>query len=201
MEFPKTLTKDATYQCGHTLHRTETVHTYDEEECFVCWMYGNELCPDCKEQNARKYREVYAAIENPQHDGYTILFKRRMPIWSGSVLFEERLENRDKDENGAGHRTTKFLVEYATNHHGHKPVGLYKGENFVPFIGYTVEYMQFLLRHDREAVQAEDNLRNATVNDWKKSLAVGDGSVVPPGVKDVSDSDVLYTRASYDWGV
>src|SRR5664279_966662 len=107
MKFPMTLEKDATHLCGHTRHLVKTVTNEDEEECFICWMYDEELCPDCKEQNARKYHEVYTAIENPRFHFYTILFKRRMPIWDGSMLFEERLENEDKDVNGAGYRTTK----------------------------------------------------------------------------------------------
>ncbi len=171
MDYPKTYEIDATYQCGHKPHLTKTLYNDDEEVDFVCEIYNYKvnLCPDCKEQNALKYREVYAAIENPAYNLYTILFKRQRPIWNGSMLFEERLENREKVENDSGYRTTRFLVEYDVNHHGHKPVGLYRGDHFVPFYGYTVEYMQFLLCHDREAVQAEKDLRDAkcpTAVEW-----------------------------------
>ncbi len=169
MDYPKTLQIDAKYQCGHTLHLTKTVHNDDEEECFICWTHDCELCHACKEQIVLKYREIYAAIENRCYDGYTILFKCRMPIWNGSIVFEERLENEGGGLHRAGYRTTRFLVEYNINHHEHKPVGLYKEDHFVPFDGYTVEYMQFLLRHDREAVQAEKDLRDAecpTVAEW-----------------------------------
>jgi hypothetical protein len=161
MEYPKTLMKCATYQCGHTLRLTKTVHTEEEEECFVCWMYDCELCPDCKEQNARKYREVYAAIENPCYHLYTIVFKRPWPHGSGTMLFTEWVCKDDELD------TTRFLVECDINHHGHMPVGLYDGNYFVPFSGYSAEYMQFLLRHDREAVQAEKDLQNTRVShDW-----------------------------------
>lgn len=65
MKFPMTLEKDATYLCRHTLHLTKTVHNDEEEECFVCWAHDCEICPDCKERNAHRYRDVYEAIENP----------------------------------------------------------------------------------------------------------------------------------------
>jgi len=202
MKYPKKPEENAAYQCGHTLHLTKTAHNCDEEECFVCWMYNCELCPDCKEENARKYREVYAAIENPGYNYYSILFKRQMPIWNGSMLFEEMLENYDKDADGDGYRTTKFLVEYDINHHGDKPVGLYSEDHFVPFGGYTPEYMQFLLRHDREAVQAEKDLRDATVDNWKKYPTVWDGCVIPPGMKGELDDQTLYTKVNIDaWGL
>jgi hypothetical protein len=159
MEFSKTLEIDATYQCGHTLHLTKTVHNDDEEECFVCWTYDCELCPDCKEQNKLRYREVYDTIENPSYDLYTILFKRRSG-WTGSMVFEETLLNKSDCL-----RSTQFLVEHHINGGNFLPVGIYRRDHFVPFSGYTAEYMQFLLRHDREAVQAENDLRNATVDE------------------------------------
>lgn len=207
MEYPTIQTKDAYYQCGHKQHLTKTLHNHDDEVDFVCEVsnYKVNLCPDCKEHNAFKYREVYAAIANPCYDLYSILFKRRWPLWNGSMLFRERVFNNLKDEDGDGYRTTKFLVEYDINHHEYTPVGLYKGDRFVPFCGYTVEYMQFLLRHDREAVQAEKDLRDATVDDWKKCLTVADGPVISPGMKGESDSDELYTRISLrpdgEWGL
>ena len=168
MGYPKTLEKDATYQCSHTLHLTKTVHNEDEEECFVCWMYDHELCPECRAANAIRYREVYETIENPRHNGYVILFKRFSPVWTGSMLFEEKLWN-----DCGNLRTTRLLVENDINGGELVPVGLYRRlelletADYIPFDGYTVEYMKFLLRHDREAIQAERDLleanRKATV--------------------------------------
>jgi len=194
MEYPRTLTIDAASQCGHKrLHLTKTLHNEDEQVDFICEIYNYkaDLCPDCKEQNARKYREVYVAIENPCYHLYTILFKRPWPIWNGSMLFEERLENRDKDENGAGYRTTKCLVEYDINHHGHMPVGLYRGDHFVPFAWFTVEYMEFLLRHNREAIQAEAALRAAPKSIYSTADDAPDAEMEP----------VEYTRTNPEWGV
>jgi hypothetical protein len=171
MEYPTTLTIDAASRCGHKyLHLTKTLHNDDDEIDYFCEIcnYKANLCPDCKEQNALKYREVYAAIENPCYHLYTILFKRSWPLWSGTTLSTEWVF--------IGDDTTRFVVECDIDRHGHKPVGLYKGDHFVPFMGYTVEYMQFLLRHDPEVVQAEDNRRTATVDDWKKYLNVSNGS-------------------------
>lgn len=181
MEFPKTLSIDATYNCSHTLHLTKTVHNSSEEECFVCWMYDSEPCPECRAASARRYREVYDAIQNPQFHGYKILFKRRMPVWDGSMLFEEWLLNGS---------TTRFLVERDINHHGHTPIGIYAEDNFVPFSGYTVDYMKFLLRHNREAVDAEAALRNAP----KRIYRTFDDELK-------LDADaVLYTPLSLEWG-
>jgi hypothetical protein len=115
-----------------------------------------EPCPDCKEQNARRYRDVYEAIENPNYDRYTLLFKRRSPGWNGSMLFEEKFLNRNDCL-----RSTRYIVENDINCGEFVPVGIYRDDHFVPFSGYTAEYMQFLLRHDREAVQAENDLRDA----------------------------------------
>jgi hypothetical protein len=197
MEYPKTLMKYATYQCGHTLRLTKSVHNEEEEGCFVCWMYNSEFCQDCWTSRAKRHCEVYDAIENSYYHGFTILFKRRMPIWNGSMLFTERLLNIGESNLQA----TRFLVEHDINHHEHKPVGLYKGDNFVPFIGYTAEYMQFLLRHDREAVQAEKDLQDATVNDWKNFLTVCDDSAIPLGTKNECDDQMLHAHANPDWGV
>jgi hypothetical protein len=89
------------------------------------------------------------------------------------MLFEENLWN-DRDNL----RTTRFLVENDINNVGLIPVGVYrldlhrldgdgnrvellKAADYVPFAGYTVEYIKFLLRHDREAVEAESTLRKA----------------------------------------
>jgi hypothetical protein len=164
--YPKTLTIDVAYQCGHKpLRLTKTLLNEDEQVDFYCETcnYKANLCPDCKEQNALKYREVYAAIKNPHYNGYNILFKRPSPLWSGSMLFVERLDNWDTDVDGDGYRTTKFLVEYDINHNEHKPVGLNKGDHFVPFSGYTVEYMKLLLHHDREVKEAEAKLLEANL--------------------------------------
>lgn len=197
MKFPMTLGKNATYRCGHKLHLVKTVTNEDEEECFLCWTHDAELCPDCRAANADRYREVYNAIENPRYDLYTILFKRRSPVWDGSMLFEEKLLNRNDCL-----RSTRFLVEHDINGGEFVPVGIYKGDHFVPFIGYTAEYMQFLLRHDREAVQAEKDLRDATVDDWKKYLTVCDGCVIPPGMKRELDDQTLYTKVNPEaWGL
>lgn len=163
MEFPQTLEKHAIYKCGHTLHLTETVHNASEEECFVCGMYESRLCPECHAAKAIEYRDVYDVVQNSRYDGYTILFNRRYARPSGSMLFEERLWN---DENCV--RSTLFLVEHDINFHEHIPIGIYRGEHFVPFRGFTAEYMQLLLRHDREAIQAETALEaeRSKTEDW-----------------------------------
>jgi hypothetical protein len=84
------------------------------------------------------------------------------------MLFEEKLWN-----DCGNLRTTRFLVENDINGGELVPVGLYRRlelletADYIPFDGYTVEYMKFLLRHEREAIQAERDLleanRKATV--------------------------------------
>ena len=194
MEYPVTLTRDPAYQCGHKLHLTRTLHNDDEGIDFALEIHNYKacLCPDCKEQNARKYREVYEAIENPYYNLYTILFKRPSAIWNGSILFEELVFRGDA--------TTRFLVENDINHCGHTPIGLYRGDHFVPFSGYTVKYMRFLLRHDSESVQAEEDLRNATKDDWMNPT-LSEVSPSPIGDKVEWDEYVLSTRTDCDCGV
>ena len=41
------------------------------------------------------------------------------------------------------------------------PIRSTETAHYIPFDGYTVEYMKFLLRHDREAIQAERDLLEA----------------------------------------
>jgi hypothetical protein len=165
MNYPKTLEKVTTYSCGHTLHLTKTVSNDDEEECFVCWMYGMEPCPECRAVSGIRYREVYEAIENTRFNNSIILFKRRSPVGTGSMLFEENLWN-DSDTNL---RTTRLLVEHDINSGRLVPVGIYMGDHFLPFSGYAAGYMKFLRRHDLEAVQAENGLRESNrkaTDDW-----------------------------------
>jgi hypothetical protein len=80
------------------------------------------------------------------------------------MLFEEKFLNRNDCL-----RSTRYIVENDINCGEFVPVGIYRDDHFVPFSGYTAEYMQFLLRHDREAVQAENDLRDAkrqAAADW-----------------------------------
>jgi hypothetical protein len=152
----KTVELDTAYQCGHALHLVKTVTNEDEEECCLGWGYEQKLklCPECRKENASRYREVYNTIENPLYDRYTILFTRSSPSCNGSMIIEERLENSNN-----GLRSTLFLVENDIDHWKFTPVGIYRGNHFLPFSGYTDDYMQFLLQHNGEVAQAEHELR------------------------------------------
>jgi hypothetical protein len=154
MEYPKKLEKNATYKCGHTLHLTKTVHNDDQEEYFLCCDYGYGLCPECSTRNRMLYSHVYDALKDTRYDWYQILFKRNDVI-RGNYLWEESVCNSPDCL-----ASTIFLVENDINHHCHEPVGLYKGDHFVPFDGYTADYMRWLLKHNKEAVQKELELQD-----------------------------------------
>lgn len=154
MGYPKTREIDAAYQCSHTLHLTKTVNNESEEECFVCWMYDAELCPECRQWNRARYSHVYNMLEDTRYDGYRILFKRN-DVVRGNRLWEEWVWNSPDSI-----ASTIFLVENDINHHYMWPVGMYKGDHYVPFAGFTVDYMRWLLKHNEEAVQKEGELEN-----------------------------------------
>ncbi|WP_109486017.1 hypothetical protein [Occallatibacter savannae] len=141
MSYPKQLKVDATYTCGHILHLAKTVYNELQEEDFVfTGLY--EVCPECREASRIRYSEVYEMLKDKRYYSYQILFERHAMI-CGDRLHKELLLDFS---------TTSFFVEYNINQKHMKPVGLYKGTVFLPFEGYTVAYMEWLLESNEESI-------------------------------------------------
>jgi len=162
MSYPKELEVKATYTCGHTLHLAKTVHNESEEECFV-FTGAFEVCPDCREKNRVRYREVYEMLKDPRYQLFEIVLERNATSCG----------NRLRKELVLDFGTTSFLVEYAINQKQETPVGLYRGTDFVPFEGYTAGYMEWLLENNEESVRRyeknreEANSSRRYVPEWR----------------------------------